>query len=85
MILKEKFVEKTDRYYFLDPFAAEFTYSDQKITFIGDATDNELVKGVVESVREIVSELGLLESLKTEIAPWSKKYEEMITRFEIEF
>jgi hypothetical protein len=41
-LLNRKFVEKADRYPFLDPFAAEFKYANEKITFDGDTTDEEL-------------------------------------------
>ena len=71
ILLKDKFVEKADSYSFLDPFANEFKFVDQKITYTGNASDEELTKGVAECVRELADELGVLQLLKKEIATWS--------------
>jgi len=73
-ILKKKFVEKADKYFFLDPFADEFKYSGGKITFTGDATDDELLRGVAESVKEIAEESGFLSNLNDSLSSWSQKY-----------
>ena len=50
-LLKKKFVEKADKYPFLDPFLAEFDFSDQKISFYGDVSQKELAEGVLECSR----------------------------------
>lgn len=71
ILLKDKFVEKADRYSFLDPFANEFKFVDQKIKYTGNASDEELTKGVAECVRELADELGVLQLLKQEITTWS--------------
>lgn len=73
-LLKKKFVEKANKYPFLDPFVAEFEYSEQKITFVGDASDNELAKGVIESVKELAEELGILPELIGKLKSLSEKY-----------
>lgn len=59
---------------FLDPFADEFKYSGGKITFTGDATDDELLRGVAESVKEIAEESGFLSNLNDSLSSWSQKY-----------
>ncbi|MFP4474249.1 MAG: hypothetical protein ACLFOY_01730 [Desulfatibacillaceae bacterium] len=76
-LLKKKFVEKADEvdeYVFLDPFAAEFEYFDNRISFVGNAADKDLVNGVVICARELSEELGLLSQLREAVAPWSEKY-----------
>lgn len=73
-LLKRKFVEKANQYEFLDPFEAEFEYQNQKITFFGDAPQNELARGVMESVKELSRELGVEKQLKKESKAWSDKY-----------
>ena len=84
-LLKKKFVEKADEFVFLDPFAAEFQYADRKITFKGDAGDEELLKGLTECVKEIAEDLGILPQLKEELSPWFGKFEEEIQQFGVSF
>jgi len=82
-LLNRKFVEKADRFPFLDPFAAEFKYANEKITFEGDSTDREFTEGVLESVTELADELNALTQFKTNLATWLKKYSEEVTTFAI--
>jgi len=84
-LLKGKFVEKADVYTFLDPFTNEFKYSEQKIAFSAEAEDVFIVKGVIESVRELADELGILPQLKENLASWSKKYETSLANFGVTF
>ncbi|MBW1796816.1 MAG: hypothetical protein JRJ21_00140 [Deltaproteobacteria bacterium] len=84
-LLKKKFVEKADDFVFLDPFAAEFKYADQKVTFTGDAGDEELVKGLTECVNEIAEGLGILAQVKAELGPWSEKYGKELEKFHVSF
>ena len=44
-LLKKKFVQKADRYEFLDPFAAEFEYRDGRVDFHGDTPPERLDPG----------------------------------------
>jgi hypothetical protein len=73
-LLKNKFIEKADRYVFLNPFSGEFEYSDRKISFTGKAGEDELVRGVVESVKELAEELGLVPFLKGKFPSWAQTY-----------
>jgi hypothetical protein len=73
-LLSRKFVEKADTYPFLDPFAAEFRYVDNAVTFTGDTNDATLLKGVVESIREVGEELGMLAEVRDNVSGWMKKY-----------
>lgn len=84
-LLKKKFMEKADKYTFLDPFAAEFEYSARKISYAGDASDEDLISGVIEAVKELADELGILPQLRSELAPWSQKYANELARFGISF
>ena len=73
-MLKHKFVENAERYAFLDPFAAEFEYEDQKIVFKGQATGKELSRGVIFSVLELADELGLRQKFSNQLADWSERH-----------
>lgn len=84
-LLKKKFIEKADKYIFLDPFADEFKYTAGKITFTGEATDEELMRGVAESVREIAEESGFLPKLSENLSSWSQKYAGELAKTGIKF
>jgi hypothetical protein len=73
-IFKRKLLEKADQYEFLDPFTGEFRYADQKIEFTGDADDRELARGIVETVKELADELGMLDQLESELLAWSERH-----------
>jgi hypothetical protein len=85
LLLKNKFVQKANKYPFLDPFAAEFEYADRKITYSGVSTDKEVVCGVIESVKELVEELGVLFQVMDASGAWRQKYEKVIRDYKIEF
>jgi hypothetical protein len=82
-LLNRKFVEKADQYPFLDPFAAELQYVNQKIVVDGDATDEELTSGLCEAIRELADELGVTTTFKSNLINWEKKYKEEVEAFRI--
>ena len=82
-ILKKKFVENADRYAFLDPFAGEFEYADRRISFSGNATDQELISGITKSVRQLAQELGLVPQFLENSALWSAKYSKQLKHFNV--
>ncbi|MEJ2100164.1 MAG: hypothetical protein P8X68_09315 [Desulfobacterales bacterium] len=84
-LLKQKLVQHADRYAFLDPFAGEFEYIDQRIIFSGKASEAHLVDGVFTIVKEMALELGLLSTLIENLDSWSLKYAEDLARFDIRF
>jgi len=84
-ILKKKFVEKADEYTFLDPFAAEFEYSNGKIKYSGQAGEKELVDGVITSVKELAEELGILTEVKKNMASLADKYKKKIKELGVDF
>ena len=73
-LINRKFVEKAEQYPFLDPFAAEFKYADKKVTFVGDTTDDDLLRGVLESITEITEEIGAQSRFRSNLETWAKKY-----------
>jgi hypothetical protein len=82
-ILKKKFVENAEKYTFLDPFAGEFEYADHQINFTGAASDQELINGVTNSVRQLAQDLGLLPKLLENSAAWSEKYSKELDDFNV--
>jgi hypothetical protein len=84
-LLKKKFVEKADKYAFLDPFAGELEYADHRIKFSGDASDEGLFNGIMEAVEDLAGELGILPTLVDELAQWSRRHAKEAARFGISF
>ncbi len=84
-LLNRKFVDKAEKYPFLDPFAAEFKYADQKVSFIGDTTDEELLQGVLESIAEIAEEIGVYPQFKSNLDTWAKKYQADVQNLKLHF
>ena len=82
-LLNRKFVEKADLYPFLDPFAAEFRYADQKVSFVGDTNDAELINAIMASISEIADEIGVEGQFRRNLATWIKKYQSEIEHFAI--
>lgn len=74
ILLNKKFIEKADQYDFLDPFAAEFEYTGGDLTFVGQASEMQLVMGVTGAVGELAREIGVYASLKEALRPWFDKY-----------
>ena len=77
-MLKKKFVEKAEKYPFLDPFAAEFEFINQKIRFDSDASDQELGSGLLESINELADELGVLPQFTEALTPWKKQNAQLL-------
>ncbi len=82
-LLKKKFLEKADQFEFLDPFTGEFEYRDRKITFIGEATDEQLARGLIECVKELATELHVMPKLLGSLGHWYQQYKETLFRFGI--
>jgi hypothetical protein len=83
-LLNRKFVEKAERYPFLDPFAAEFKYANEEITIEGDTTDRELTHGICESIAELAEELDASPQFKSNLVTWKKKYKDEVEAFAID-
>ena len=84
-LLRRKFVEKADRYDFLDPFAAEFHYADGQIDYSGEAGTDVLARGIVECVKEIAEEVDIYYPLLKAIVPWTEQYAAEIEKAEAGF
>lgn len=83
-LLNKQFVDKVDQYDFLDPFAAEFRYSNGKVTFNGKASQKELVASITECVKDMMSDLGMTAVFRKYLAAWKKNYTDEIIDFNIE-
>jgi hypothetical protein len=84
-LLKQKFVENADRYSFLDPFAGEFEYAEQKITLSGRVSDRDLVDGVVAVVNEMARDLGLQSTLIVNLDSWLEEYADELEVYDVSF
>ncbi len=84
-LLKQKFVENADKYSFLDPFAGELEYSRRHLSYTGDSSNNDLADGIVDTVKEMALELGVLPRLVSALGSWSDKYGRELSALGIEF
>ncbi|MGD9314076.1 MAG: hypothetical protein PVI96_14260, partial [Desulfobacterales bacterium] len=82
-LLKQNLVELADRFAFLDPFAGEFDYSKQKITFSGQVSDQVLVQGVVEVVKKMAHDLGLFSDLLLNLELWTEEFEDELVFYDV--
>ena len=82
-LLKQNLVENAERFGFLDPFAGEFDYSHQKITFSGQVSDHALVQGVVEVVKKMAHDLGLFSALLQNLEIWSQEYADELVLYDV--
>lgn len=73
-ILKRKFMEKIDTYEFLDPFAAEFQYSNGKITYTGRTNIADVASGLMHCLDEISVENDMQKWLIKHLGSWEEKY-----------
>ena len=84
-LLKQKFVENADQYSFLDPFAGELEYSRRHLSYSGESSNKDLTHGIVDSVKEMALELGVLPRLVSELESWSDRYARELSALGIEF
>jgi hypothetical protein len=78
LILRNKFLEKAERYPFLDPFALQFEYANKSINIAKGIDQVLLLESVSESVREIADELKIRDLLRAEINTLQGSYPEEI-------
>jgi hypothetical protein len=83
-LLNKQFVDKVDQYDFLDPFAAEFRYSNGKVIFNGKASQKELVTSIVGCVNDMTAGLGMTAVFRKYLATWKKNYTDEIIDFNIQ-
>lgn len=82
-LLKQNLVENADHFAFLDPFAGEFEYTQQRITFSGHASDRDLVQGVCAVVKKMAHDLGLFSVLLHKLELWSEEYADELIYYDV--
>lgn len=83
-LLKRKFMEKLDRFDFLDPFAAEFEYSNGNIVYSGREDESVVADGLIECLLEISEENKMQKWLSKHLLPWKEKYSNEIESLKLE-
>ncbi len=79
-LLRKKFLEKTDAFPFLDPFAGEFEYRQRKI-IVSDAVEKAaLTEGLMACVMEMADQGGVLSALKSPLSAWFQENEEHLKK-----
>ncbi|MDR3630050.1 MAG: hypothetical protein P4L42_06925 [Desulfocapsaceae bacterium] len=73
-ILKRKFIERVDKYDFLDPFAADFRYAKGVMEYTGPVDDVRLATALLECLQEIAAENDMRAWLDKSMWPFKEKY-----------
>lgn len=79
LTLKKKFIEKADKYDFLDPFAAEFQYNGSKVIYQGNADLKLVAAAVFESARELAAENGQTDRFESKIEALKTQHPKELT------
>jgi len=79
LALKKKFIEKADKYDFLDPFSAEFKYNGSKVTYQGNADLKLVAAAVFESARELAAEKNQTDRFESKIETLRSQYPKELT------
>lgn len=82
-LLNKKFIEKADKYDFIDPFAAEFKYNPDSVEFTGSASTRLLIKGVSESIMELATDLEMSTLFQEKLENWTRQYSNEILKYGI--
>jgi hypothetical protein len=73
-LLKRKFMQKVEKYEFLDPFMEDFKYEAGKIEYSGRVDDKRLATGIIECLTEIAEENDMQQWLDKSLWPLRQKY-----------
>ncbi|MCK5552695.1 MAG: hypothetical protein KAJ09_06080 [Deltaproteobacteria bacterium] len=89
--LRRALVKKSNDYPFLDPFAAEFRYTDGKIEFTGNTDIHELTRGLgeclgltVEALSRKFSKQKIMDQVKRELDQIKADFGKEIKKFNLE-
>jgi len=85
VLLRKKFIQKMDRFPFLDPFAGELTYTAGRVRWKGSHRAVEVAQGVVDSLLELGKELGIMGAARPRMNEWLCKYADEYNALGIRF
>jgi len=74
VLLRKKFIQKTDRFPFLDPFAGDLSYTAGKVALKGNHKRVEVARGVLESLLELGKEIGIMDAVREPMSDWLSQY-----------
>jgi hypothetical protein len=75
ILLRKQCIDLAETYPFLDPFADEFAYNDQKIRFKGGASEERVAEGLLTAMKKLAEETGLQTEFRKSLDEWVKKYD----------
>jgi len=81
---KKGLLNTSDKYPFLDPFLAEFTYLDGKVNFTGEAKAIEFLRGIYTAIEAVFEELtgkernNIMKTLKQTLRELERDHHEEI-------
>jgi hypothetical protein len=72
--ISRKFLEKAERYPFLDPFSGEVVYADHKLACHADVPAEEILQALLDVTRELVSEHSAADLFEVRMKQWRANY-----------
>jgi hypothetical protein len=72
--ISRKFLEKADRYPFLDPFSGEVVYTDQKLSCDAEVPAEEILRAVLEVTHDLVAEHSASDLFEVRMKQWKANY-----------
>lgn len=67
IVLKRKFLQKADKYTFLDPFEEEVSYDGKKLTVSSSVDQNVFIEAIRECLLEIGAEHGMSNEIENQL------------------
>jgi hypothetical protein len=84
-MLKKKFIDHIDEYDFLDPFTAEFVYSNGKIKFSGVSDEKTFVESIFKCINELSHEINQFKNMKKIYKKWLEINKGFIEKYNLMF
>ena len=73
-LLRRKLIDLAETYPFLDPFAGEFAYSNNRIHFGADASEGKIVEGLLAALNSMAEENGVQAEFRSSMDGWFQKH-----------
>lgn len=73
LILKQKFLDNVNRYPFLDPFQAEFDYSQGEMNFNGEVLEEDIARAVIDCAWDVVEDCRQDKEFHSALEKWHYK------------
>ncbi len=82
-LFRRRCIDNADRFDFLDPFVGEFFYENKRISFTGDAGEEALTRGLLDTLNELADDLNISAQVRHALKRWETRWESRLRRYDI--